>query len=207
MAGSMTPSAKNTVARMIRKLKAKLRNVEDWPVLLTGAGAGGCNAAHIAAKPSVGEDHQQHGRREEVDAVQALGVVHALALDEENRQREHEHVVHRPFAKPFQRPQLARQAADLTPWQCGQQQQVEQLQDGQENEKISTVMPRKILTGTDQGIDRGDEGVLVGEEYELGQLDDRQADAERQAHAGRRRAPGSTESDGRRASCQRAVPE
>jgi hypothetical protein len=29
MAGSITPSAKNTVARMMRKLKAKLRSVEE----------------------------------------------------------------------------------------------------------------------------------------------------------------------------------
>src|SRR3954451_8448313 len=39
MAGSITPSAKNTVARMMRKLKAKLRMVEnDCAGFLTGAG-------------------------------------------------------------------------------------------------------------------------------------------------------------------------
>ena len=42
MAGSMTPSAKNTVARMMRKLKAKLRNVEGGAAgLRTGVALGG----------------------------------------------------------------------------------------------------------------------------------------------------------------------
>src|SRR6476619_4663318 len=41
MAGSMTPRAKNTVARMMRKLKAKLRMVEGGcGGFLGGAGAG-----------------------------------------------------------------------------------------------------------------------------------------------------------------------
>src|SRR5262249_8937839 len=42
MAGSITPSAKNTVARMMRKLKAKLRKVEtDFGGRRTGDGAAG----------------------------------------------------------------------------------------------------------------------------------------------------------------------
>src|SRR5262245_27277440 len=40
MAGSITPSAKNTVHRMMRKLKAKLRMVEGGCGSLDGAGAG-----------------------------------------------------------------------------------------------------------------------------------------------------------------------
>ena len=45
MAGSMTPSAKNTVARMMRKLKAKLRMVEGGCCgFFTAAGAAGSAA-------------------------------------------------------------------------------------------------------------------------------------------------------------------
>src|SRR5882762_3896616 len=51
MAGSITPSAKNTVARMIRKLKAKLRRVEGGcGGFLAREGAGGAGAA---ASPAV----------------------------------------------------------------------------------------------------------------------------------------------------------
>src|SRR6185369_13486706 len=46
IAGSMTPSAKNTVARMMRKLKAKLRKVDGGGCGFFGiAGAGGSLAA------------------------------------------------------------------------------------------------------------------------------------------------------------------
>ena len=45
MAGSITPSAKNTVARMMRKLKAKLRMVEGGcGSFFTAAGAAGSAA-------------------------------------------------------------------------------------------------------------------------------------------------------------------
>src|SRR5215475_2002903 len=46
MAGSITPSAKNTVARMIRKLKAKLRKVDGgWAGLAEIDGGAGPGAA------------------------------------------------------------------------------------------------------------------------------------------------------------------
>src|SRR5258708_38805420 len=46
MAGSMTPSAKNTVARMMRKLKAKLRMVEGGCSAFLGRdGVGGAGTA------------------------------------------------------------------------------------------------------------------------------------------------------------------
>src|SRR4029078_13273278 len=50
MAGSMTPSAKNTVARMMRKLKAKLRMVEKGcGALRRGTGAGPDSGAAAAS--------------------------------------------------------------------------------------------------------------------------------------------------------------
>ena len=45
MAGSMTPSAKNTVARMIMKLKAKLRSVDGGCDRRSAARGGGRSPA------------------------------------------------------------------------------------------------------------------------------------------------------------------
>src|SRR5712672_1966361 len=50
MAGSITPSAKNTVARMMRKLKAKLRMVEGGcGGFLTGAGVAAASGVAVAS--------------------------------------------------------------------------------------------------------------------------------------------------------------
>ena len=59
----------------------------------------------IRLQPGIGEDHQHDGGGEEVDRRQAGRVVHALALEEEDRQRQHQHVVHRPFADPLDGPE------------------------------------------------------------------------------------------------------
>ncbi len=57
----------------------------------------------VGSDPSVGQDHEHDGGGEEVDAIKAGRIIHAVALDEEDRQRQHEHVVHGPFAEPFER--------------------------------------------------------------------------------------------------------
>src|SRR4029079_17307347 len=50
MAGSITPSAKNTVARMMRKLKAKLRMVENGcGGFFAGPGATAASAPAVAS--------------------------------------------------------------------------------------------------------------------------------------------------------------
>src|SRR4029450_14044161 len=56
MAGSMTPSAKNTVHRMMRKLKAKLRSVEGGGGFLAGGG-GACAGGRGAAAGPAGPRH------------------------------------------------------------------------------------------------------------------------------------------------------
>src|ERR1700674_2855777 len=51
IAGSITPSAKNTVARMMRKLKAKLRIVEAGCAgLLAGVAAAGSAVASVLSQ-------------------------------------------------------------------------------------------------------------------------------------------------------------
>src|SRR6266446_4619748 len=49
MAGSITPSAKNTVARMMRKLKAKLRIVEGGCAGFLTGGAAAASGAAVAS--------------------------------------------------------------------------------------------------------------------------------------------------------------
>ena len=57
MAGSMTPSAKNTVHRMMRKLKAKLRSVEGGGSGFLAGGGGTCAVAGAAASATSVRSH------------------------------------------------------------------------------------------------------------------------------------------------------
>ncbi len=113
----LMPSAKKTVATMMRKLSRKLRQLMSLRRRRALERAAAASSVRPYQGHRCGSMHRpgssHNGRGEKIDAIQAGGVIDALALDEEDRKREHQDVVHRPFAQPFERVQTAGMAGDF----------------------------------------------------------------------------------------------
>jgi hypothetical protein len=135
----------------------------------------------LGPEPSIGEDHQHHRGGEEIDPGEARGIVEALRLDEENGERQHQHVVHGPFAEPFERAQPAALARQFHGGKRGNEQEVKQLQDRQHDRENEDGAAEERLPVADQNEHGGEEGMLGRPEHIFGEPDDRQRDAEREA--------------------------
>ena len=75
-------------------------------------------------------------------------------------------------------------AAQLGRRQGRDEHQVQQLDDREDDREHQHDDTEECLALADQHLDRRDQRIFAGQEHELGELDDGQADAERQAHAG-----------------------